>query len=390
MTIPPDVEPLPRMPAMSGNQSRLRLIGLSPDRVFSGFERTFFDAVAAQGAAITRIPVEIPWLKGLCTLTSFYPGRKRWATRRDRHYHTSIASFRLKSGLAHRSILARQSGADAIYQIGGLWNPAGSGLRIPLILQVDYTSRLSKERRSEWMRRPGRHERFWFEQENRLYRDAALVLTTTENARRSLIRDYGVPPAHAVTVGCGVSPPYDTLEAGRTPAWDSRRVLFVGKGYHGKGLDTLLEAFQEVRRRVPGARLTVVGPTGMDIGGDGVEYLGRISDKERVRNLYYEHALFAMPSRFEPVGQVFLEAMSAQLPCIGTTLDAMPELIEHGRTGYVIQPGDAQALAEHIAEIIADPGRTEALGRAGFRHLVKNYTWPVVGDKIANSICKIL
>ena len=368
----------------------MRLLGLSPAHIFSGFETAFFDAAEQQGASIERVYVDVPWFKLLATIASARLPRSAWGNKRDRIYHTTTAAFRVKSTIAQRYVQQHASSIDAVYQVGALWNPLPPGSGVPLILHVDYTSLLSKRRGSGWKRAPGREQDFWVAEERRLYRAATIVLTTTENARTSLINDYGVSPNHIVTVGAGVSAPYDQLDASRLPAYESKRALFVGKGYYGKGLDTLLEAFQKVRAQIPEARLTVVGPQTMPASHEGVEFLGRVSDRNRVRDLYYEHALFVMPSRYEPLGQVFLEAMSCQLPCIGTTLDAMPEMIDHGRTGYLIEAGDATALAGHMCEILGSPTRARQLGHAAFRKLETDHTWPVVGGRIVDAIDRSL
>jgi glycosyltransferase involved in cell wall biosynthesis len=364
----------------------VRLLGLSPAHIFSGFETAFFDAVEQQGASIERVYVDVLWFKLLATIASARLPRSAWGNKRDRIYHTTAAAFRVKSTIAQRYVQRHASNVDAVYQVGALWNPLPPGTRVPLILHVDYTSLLSKRRGSGWKRAPGREQDFWVAEERKLYRAATMVLTTTENARSSLINDYGISPSHIVTVGAGVSAPYDQLESARLPAYDSKRALFVGKGFHGKGLDTLLEAFRRVRAHIPDARLTVVGPQTMPASYEGVDFLGRISDRNRVRDLYYEHALFVMPSRYEPLGQVFLEAMSCQLPCIGTTLDAMPEMIHHGRTGYLIEAGDADALADHMREILGSPARARQLGQAAFGKLEADHTWPVVGGRIVAAI----
>ena len=364
----------------------IKIIGLSPSRIFSGFESSFFNALRANHADIRHLEVEVPWFKWFCTATSFYPNKKKWGLRRDLAYHTSITAFKVKSAKARKLVRSASADADCVYQVGSLWNPLNASDNLPFFMQVDYTSLLSKRRNSEWKRKPGRQEEFWIEEEKRLYSLAAKVLTTTENARQSLLNDYGVAPEKVVTVGAGVSPPYDQIDMAKTPKYDSKRIFFVGKGFEGKGLDTILEAFPEVRRAVPDARLTIVGPTSLGVSAPGVDYLGRIADRSRVKEMYYEHAVFVMPSRFEPVGQVFLEAMSCRLPCIGSTIDAMPELIDHGSTGYVIEPGDAKTLARYLIEILSDPALAEAMGKAGARKLSEGYTWEVVGKRIAESI----
>ncbi len=368
----------------------MRLLGLSPARIFSGFETSFFEAVEDRGVSIDRVAVEVPWFKLLATLGTARLPKSAWGNKRDRIYHTTRAAFRLKSVAAQRHVERHASNVDAVYQIGALWNPLPRGCRVPLILHVDYTSLLSKRRASGWKRAAGREQDFWVREERRLYSEATIVLATTENARSSIIDDYGISPDHVVTVGAGVSAPYDRLEPARMPAYQSKRALFIGKGFHGKGLDTLLEAFEKVRAHIPDARLTVVGPVSMPRAYDGVDFLGRISDRNRVRELYYEHSLFVMPSRYEPLGQVFLEAMSCQLPCIGTTLDAMPEMIDDGRTGFLIEPGDVDTLAQRMREILGDPSCARLLGSAAFRKLEAVHTWPVVGKRIADEINRCL
>lgn len=366
----------------------MRLLGLSPAKIFSGFETSFFDAIEAFGPSVERVAIEVPWFKLLATVTSVRRQRSAWAHRRDLHYHTTVTAFKVKSAAARKEVLRHASDVDAIYQVGALWNPLPADADIPLILHVDYTSLLSRRRGSGWKRNPGREQDYWIEQEKELYAAAAVVLTTTENARRSLIEDYGVEPGHVVTVGGGVSPFYARREAERVAAYGSKRMLFVGKGFHGKGLDTILEALPKVRARIPEARLTVAGPASFPGGIDGVDYLGRITDRTRVRDLYFEHALFVMPSRFEPLGQVLLEAMSCGLPCIASTLDAMPEMVAHGDTGFLIEAGDADALAEYMIELLGDPDRARVMGMAGLDKLHAQYTWPAVGRRIVTELAR--
>src|SRR5262249_53211209 len=62
---------------------------------------------------------------------------------------------------------------------------------------------------------------------------------------------------------------------------------------------------------------------------------------------------------------VITEAMACSLPVVSTRLAGIPELVEHGETGLLVEPGDAHALAEVIAELAIDPARREKLGKAG-------------------------
>lgn len=370
----------------------MRIIGLAPRGVFSGFETSFFRALLSQGATMDSVAIEAPFFKLLCTALAVYPVKRVWGLRRDRFYYLSPTGFRLKSRAAAAALRREEDKHDLIYQVGSLWNPLlERPSPLPLILQVDYTTVLANRRNAEWKVENPRQLDFWLTEERRLYRNAAVILTTTENARRSIVEDYQVDPQHVVTVGAGVSPPYDRFddEEQRTPDYAGKRILFVGKGFKGKGLDTLLDAFTLLRKTVSEARLTVVGPT-QHITGENVDYLGRIADRNAVRELYFQHSVFAMPSLFEPLGQVFLEAMSCRLPCIGTTLDAMPEMILDGKTGYTIEPSDVETLAERLRQLVLDPQLARQMGEAGFARLRERFTWDTVGAAIMRQCQNLL
>ena len=146
------------------------------------------------------------------------------------------------------------------------------------------------------------------------------------------------------TVGAGVN-----FDSGydRPKVYDGRTILFVGKDFVRKGGPYLLEAFDLVRRRLPEARLVIVGPRESH-ERDGVHLLGRVDDRNRLQQLYAEATLFVMPSLFEPWGNVFTEAMAHGLPCIGTSVGGVPDIIVDGETGYLFPPGDAEAMAEKV------------------------------------------
>jgi glycosyltransferase involved in cell wall biosynthesis len=93
-----------------------------------------------------------------------------------------------------------------------------------------------------------------------------------------------------------------------------------------------------------------------------------------------------MPSRFEPFGIAFVEAMSWGLPCIGTTSCAMPEIITDGRTGYVVPPGDGDRLAERMLDLVERPASAAAMGRAGRERFLADFTWDRVAERMVAAI----
>ena len=127
-----------------------------------------------------------------------------------------------------------------------------------------------------------------------------------------------------------------------------------------KGVDNLIEAMPAVLSRHPDARLRIVGH-GNDSGrlrklanslrvGDSVDMLGHVSDDELKRS-FSECSLFALPSRGEGFGLVFLEAMAHGKPCIGAKAGGIPEVITP-ETGLLVHYGDVPALANAIEHML--------------------------------------
>src|SRR5690606_12176833 len=118
-------------------------------------------------------------------------------------------------------------------------------------------------------------------------------------------------------------------------------VLFIGRQFERKGGDLLLRAFARVRRALPEAELLIIGPA--EIPGDhaGVTSLGFVSKDrpggwEAIAEAYRRADVFCLPTRFEPFGIVFVEAMHFGVPCVGPDAWAVPEIIDDGRTGLTV------------------------------------------------------
>ena len=123
----------------------------------------------------------------------------------------------------------------------------------------------------------------------------------------------------------------------------------------------------------PQITLTVAGPEKWPLPGsppDGVRFLGALPPGE-VAALYDSHDLFVMPSRMEPFGIVFAEALSRGLPCIARDAYAMPEIVTPGLSGYLIAGDDEHELAATIAAALADDALYEACHavRRTWRHI---------------------
>ena len=93
-----------------------------------------------------------------------------------------------------------------------------------------------------------------------------------------------------------------------------------------------------------------------------------------------------MPSLREPLGNVYLEAMAFGLPCIGSTVNAIPEVVDHGLTGLLVEPGDTAAVADAMIQLGQDPERANRMGRAGYDRVHAYFTWEKIVDELIAAI----
>lgn len=155
------------------------------------------------------------------------------------------------------------------------------------------------------------------------------------------------------------------------------RILFIGRAEKRKGLGVLLEAFERVRQRVPGATLTIAGATRrqvLDTARDGyrlprnlagVEPLGWVDDAEKVALLGEAEIVCAPSLSSESFGVVLAEAMAAGTPVVASDIGGYRAVLKDGRAGRLVPVGRPDALAEALVELLVDPDERRRLAAAG-------------------------
>jgi glycosyltransferase involved in cell wall biosynthesis len=146
-------------------------------------------------------------------------------------------------------------------------------------------------------------------------------------------------------------------------------ILFVGSLSHIKGIEVLLDAHRQLPQ---GSRppLLLIGYTGtetLDLVRNPPPGVWVLTNQPRTAvAAACERSLFlVMPSISEEAfGLVALEAMAMGRPVIASAVGGLPEVVDHGETGLLTEPGDAAALAGAMRSLLQDPARREALGRA--------------------------
>ena len=188
------------------------------------------------------------------------------------------------------------------------------------------------------------------------------VITISEFQKRELVELLGVPADRIRVVTPAVEPPF-TPDGERA---EGEYVLAVGTVEPRKNLARVAEAAQAagLELRVAGAR----GWGDVQVGGDGVRFLGYVSDEELAR-LYRGAACVAYASLYEGFGIPVLEALACGAPVVTSAGTSMAELADGA--AVLVDPYDAQAIAEGIRDAIARRGELTAAGPA----VARAYRW---------------
>jgi glycosyltransferase involved in cell wall biosynthesis len=162
----------------------------------------------------------------------------------------------------------------------------------------------------------------------------------------------------------------------------------VSRLFAQKGQRELLRALARVRSHVPDVWLLIVGADAREVHGgsfteelraearelgvaDRVIFTGERSD---IPQIMAACDVFTLPSREEPFGLVFLEAMAMKRPIVATGDGGTPEVVEHGRSGLLARHGDIVALADDITTLLRDPEQRARMGAYGRDRVLAQFT----------------
>jgi len=223
----------------------------------------------------------------------------------------------------------------------------------------------------------------WINLERQIYQNARITFVRSTNIRESLIEQYQQPSEKVALVyaGSNIEPDNSDPEA---KSYSNQNILFVGKDWERKGGPELAAAFKLVLDKLPQASLTIVGSR-PEVDLPNCQVLGSVPPSE-LNRFYSSAAIFCMPSRVEPFGIVYVEAMQAHLPIIASRVGAVPDLIRDGWNGILVEPGDVKGIASAITKLLADQELCRLFGSRNYKLSQERYSWLAVGNKIHESI----
>jgi phosphatidyl-myo-inositol alpha-mannosyltransferase len=212
---------------------------------------------------------------------------------------------------------------------------------------------------------------------DRIDRRIAVSAQARESAQRWLPGEYEIVPN-------GVLIPDDVDAGGR-----EHHVVFAGRQEARKGLDVLLRAWPETRRRT-GARLRIAGAdplavrlllTRLRVSDEGIDVLGFLSQADLTAELASAKALVAPSVGGESFGMVLTRAFACATPVVASDIPGYRDVMTP-ETSVAVPPGDPDALADAIAALLEDEPRREALGAAARRLAIERYSWDDIARRL--------
>jgi glycosyltransferase involved in cell wall biosynthesis len=316
------------------------------------------EALAGQGAVeATWLPISFD-VRGPGELLPLW--RSNWSIR-------ASARARLALGKALRA-----QPHDALYfhtQVTSLFS-ARMMERIPTVISLDATPVNYDSLARHYGQQPageGFLDRQKFRLNQRTFQAATALVCWSDWARRSLVVDYGVDAAKVRVIAPGAAKAYFEIGRRRAPRQGADapvRLLFVGGDFVRKGGPLLLECM----RGPLGQRCELHVVTQSDVAPRANVHVhhGLRPNSAELLRLFAEADVFVLPTQADCLAVVLMEATAAGLPVVTTDVGALGEAVRPGETGFVIRPGHAAELAQAIDALVADAGRRQAMGRAGF------------------------
>jgi alpha-maltose-1-phosphate synthase len=232
---------------------------------------------------------------------------------------------------------------------------------------------------------------------------AAAVVAVSDGMRADIMAAYPEIPAERVRV---IRNGIDTTEYHPDPNTDVLErygidlmrpyVIFVGRITRQKGVPVLLRAASGL---VPEAQLVLLAGAadtqeqlaevtelvdGLRATRSGVFWVPEMLPKHDVIQLLTHATVFAIPSIYEPLGIVNLEAMACGTAVVGSRTGGIPEVVADGETGLLVPAGEPEPLAAALNTLLCDPARAVAMGQAGRKRAVAEFGWAAIAAQTAD------
>ena len=181
---------------------------------------------------------------------------------------------------------------------------------------------------------------------------------------------------------------------------DAPLMLCVGGGVILKGAAFAILAMSKIAKVVPNAKLMLVGieekfKPGLDSLINSLELSSKVVIVPRIPNdqlpsFYAASDIVVLPSLSENFPIVMLEAMSSGKPLVASRVGGIPEAIQDKKNGFLVQPGNAEQMADTLIYLLTHPSAREEVGCAARMTVEENFDWPIIGQKYVDEFTRLI
>ncbi len=230
---------------------------------------------------------------------------------------------------------------------------------------------------------------------SRAFTKADVIWTPSAFTRKEVLKTFMVDSQKVKVIPEGINPIFQTAERNRKQNESIRRFFYFGVWSKAKGLFDALEAlglvkkqgFKALQFHIAGWGNEKVVRQAIEDNGlqNQVKLLGKLDHQELVKALEWAQVVL-LPSQFESFGLAVAEAQTAALPVIAYHSAAVTEMIEDGKTGWLVPLNRTDLLAQAIIEAIKNPDQTHRMGLAGREKIGGRFTWPQTVQQMLQDI----
>jgi len=230
-----------------------------------------------------------------------------------------------------------------------------------------------------------------------------IIVACSDNLAAKIVHLAPSTQPKVRTIQNGIDPVTIASELEGTASFDCSGpyILNVGKFEHKKGQDVLIKAFGIIAEEFPKLRLVLVGADGPALEeirllvqqqSDAISERVKIivdANHSTVMQYMSNAVIFILPSREEPFGIVLLEAGISETAVIASRVGGIPEVIEDGVTGLMIDPDDPDVLAATIRHVLSNDDLRDTLASRHMQRVLERFSWKNSAEEYADSISRL-
>jgi glycosyltransferase involved in cell wall biosynthesis len=225
-------------------------------------------------------------------------------------------------------------------------------------------------------------------------------ITVSKWMREQIVKQYPKIDSSSISVIYN-SVDIEKFSPGRSRSPPERDViLFTGRLIATKGIRYLVEAMPKVLREYPDALFIFIGPGNslpyqrrlreLGIPEKNFMFLGYLKESSDLVEYYRSSSVFVAPTLYENLPIRVLEAMACGVPVVASNVCAIPEAIDNGINGILIQPGSIDELSDAICRLLGDPSLRQKMGDNARRTVLEKFNWKINAIKTVEVYQQIL